>query len=83
MHAEPIETARALLATAVSLALIGTLRGLRDRAILLLGFAGGLRRSEFVGLDAGREHTLRAGLTSSPEADERTCKGGSAMPRPR
>ncbi|MDA8331246.1 MAG: tyrosine-type recombinase/integrase [Candidatus Dormibacteraeota bacterium] len=29
----------------------GTLRGLRDRAMLLLGFAGGLRRSELVGLD--------------------------------
>lgn len=29
----------------------GTLRGLRDRAMLLLGFAGGLRRSEIVGLD--------------------------------
>ncbi|MER9971364.1 integrase, partial [Mesorhizobium sp. M0060] len=28
----------------------GTLRGLRDRAMLLLGFAGGLRRSEIVGL---------------------------------
>jgi integrase len=33
------------------------LRGLRDRAILLLGFAGGLRRSEIVGLDVGREQT--------------------------
>ncbi|MBN9336136.1 tyrosine-type recombinase/integrase [Devosia sp.] len=31
----------------------GTLRGLRDRAMLLIGFAGGLRRSEIVGLDAG------------------------------
>lgn len=31
----------------------GTLRGLRDRAMLLLGFAGGLRRSEIVALDAG------------------------------
>jgi integrase len=29
------------------------LRGLRDRAILALGFAGGLRRSEIVGLDFG------------------------------
>ncbi len=31
----------------------GSMRGLRDRAMLLIGFAGGLRRSEIVGLDAG------------------------------
>lgn len=30
---------------------------LRDRAMLLLGFAGGLRRSEIVGLDVGRNQT--------------------------
>ncbi|MGY5810149.1 site-specific integrase [Rhizobium sp. LEGMi198b] len=35
----------------------GTLRGLRDRAMLLVGFAGGLRRSEIVGLDCGRDQT--------------------------
>jgi integrase len=35
----------------------GTLRGLRDRAMLLLGFAGGLRRSEIVGLDIARDQT--------------------------
>lgn len=35
----------------------GTLRGLRDRAMLLLGFAGGLRRSEIVALDVGRDQT--------------------------
>jgi integrase len=35
----------------------GTLRGLRDRAMLLVGFAGGLRRSEIVGLDLGRDQT--------------------------
>lgn len=35
----------------------GSLRGLRDRAMLLLGFAGGLRRSEIVGLDFAREQT--------------------------
>jgi len=35
----------------------GTLRGLRDRAMLLIGFAGGLRRSEIVALDLGREET--------------------------
>ena len=34
------------------------LRNLRDRAILLLGFAGGLRRSEIVGLDCGPEDSL-------------------------
>ncbi|MCV9938236.1 tyrosine-type recombinase/integrase [Boseaceae bacterium BT-24-1] len=35
----------------------GSLRGLRDRAMLLLGFAGGLRRSEIVGLDADRDQS--------------------------
>ncbi|NSY99582.1 site-specific integrase [Agrobacterium tumefaciens] len=35
----------------------GTLRGLRDRAMLLIGFAGGLRRSEVTGLDLGRDQT--------------------------
>jgi len=35
----------------------GTLRGIRDRAMLLVGFAGGLRRSEIVGLDCGRDQT--------------------------
>jgi site-specific recombinase XerD len=34
-----------------------TLRGLRDRAMLLVGFASGLRRSEIVGLDLGRDQT--------------------------
>ncbi|MDB5555765.1 MAG: integrase [Rhizobium sp.] len=35
----------------------GALRGLRDRAMLLIGFAGGLRRSEITGLDLGRDQT--------------------------
>lgn len=35
----------------------GTLRGLRDRAMLLVGFAGALRRSEIVGLDVGRDQS--------------------------
>ncbi|TJV46253.1 MAG: integrase [Mesorhizobium sp.] len=39
----------------------GTLRGLRDRAMLLLGFAGGLRRSEIVALDIGRDQTEDGG----------------------
>ena len=47
--------AEEVLAMAATLA--HDLRGLRDRAILLLGFAGGLRRSEITGLDRGREET--------------------------
>lgn len=35
----------------------GSLRGLRDRAMLLIGFAGGLRRSEIVALDVERDQT--------------------------
>ncbi|HTN60502.1 MAG TPA: tyrosine-type recombinase/integrase [Devosia sp.] len=35
----------------------GSLRGLRDRAILLMGFAGGLRRSEVMGLDVADDQT--------------------------
>ena len=35
----------------------GSLRGLRDRAMLLIGYAGGLRRSEIVGLDLKPEQT--------------------------
>ena len=34
------------------------LRDLRDRAILMLGFAGGLRRSEIVSLDCGPDQTV-------------------------
>lgn len=37
------------------------LRGLRDRAILLVGFAGGLRRSEIVSLDHGKDDTPECG----------------------
>jgi integrase len=35
----------------------GGLRGLRDRAMLLVGFAGGLRRAEIVGLDVLRDQS--------------------------
>ena len=33
------------------------LRGIRDRAILAIGFSGGLRRSEIIGLDCGPDQT--------------------------
>ena len=35
----------------------GKLQGLHDRAMLLIGFAGSLRRSEIVALDAGHDQT--------------------------
>ncbi len=50
------EDNRAMVAT-----LSYDLRGLRDRAILLLGFAGGLRRSEIVSLDHGKDDTPDSG----------------------
>lgn len=37
------------------------LRDMRDRAILLIGYAGGLRRSEIVGLDVNREDSQSLG----------------------
>ncbi len=59
-HGRPPAQKEALLAEDI-LAMLETLphdlRGLRDRAILLVGFAGGLRRSEIVGLDAGVDQT--------------------------
>ena len=47
------------------------LRNLRDRAILLLGFAGGLRRSEIAGLVMSPEDLLEG--TGWPEFFEKAC----------
>ncbi|UOA28889.1 Tyrosine recombinase XerC (plasmid) [Pseudosulfitobacter sp. DSM 107133] len=59
-HARPPVQKEAILAQDIR-AMIATLpydlRGLRDRAILLLGYAGGLRRSEIVALDFARDDT--------------------------
>jgi integrase len=59
-HARPPRQKEALFAEdilAMCATLPNTLRGYRDRAILLVGFAGGLRRSEITGLDCGPEQT--------------------------
>ena len=60
-HAAPPHQKEALLAEDLIAMLEtldrGSLRGLRDRAMLLIGFAGGLRRSEITGLDLGRDQT--------------------------
>ncbi|MEY8828918.1 tyrosine-type recombinase/integrase [Sedimentitalea sp. XS_ASV28] len=63
-HARPPVQKAAILAEDI-LAMVTTLpfdlRGLRDRAILLLGYAGGLRRSEIVSLDVHRDDTPDSG----------------------
>jgi integrase len=59
-HARPPDQKEAVLAEDL-MRMVATLdhglRGLRDRAILLIGFAGGLRRSEITGLDRGPDQT--------------------------
>jgi integrase len=59
-HARPPVQKEAILATDI-LNMIDTLdyglRDMRDRAILLIGYAGGLRRSEIASLDLGRDDT--------------------------
>jgi integrase len=63
-HARPPVQKEAILPEDI-LAMVATLpfdlRGLRDRAILLLGYAGGLRRSEIVSLDVGKDDTTDSG----------------------
>jgi integrase len=63
-HGRPPKQKEALFAEDI-LAMCATLsqdlRGFRDRAMLLLGFAGGLRRSEITGLDCGPEQTADSG----------------------
>lgn len=59
-HARPPQQKEAILRDDI-LAMLATLpfdlRGLRDRAILLVGYAGGLRRSEITGLDLHKDDT--------------------------
>ena len=63
-HARPPVQKEAILAEDI-LAMVATLsydlRGLRDRAILLIGYAGGLRRSEIVSLDVHKDDTPGSG----------------------
>ncbi|OWU68088.1 tyrosine-type recombinase/integrase [Phaeobacter sp. 22II1-1F12B] len=63
-HARPPVQKEAILAEDI-LAMVATLPydlpGLRDRAILLLGYAGGLRRSEIVSLDVHKDDTPESG----------------------
>lgn len=63
-HARPPVQKEAILPEDIQ-AMVATLpydlRGLRDRAILLLGYAGGLRRSEIVSLNVHKDDTPDSG----------------------
>ncbi|MDO6730072.1 tyrosine-type recombinase/integrase [Marinovum sp. 2_MG-2023] len=63
-HARPPVQKEAILRDDI-LAMVASLpydlRGLRDRAILLLGYAGGLRRTEIVSLDVNKDDTPESG----------------------
>ena len=64
-HGEPPRRSAALTTEEVSRLIAGCgddLAGLRDRALLLLGFAGALRRSELVGLNVAHVSPTRTGL---------------------
>lgn len=64
LHGKPPAKKAALFAEdilAMCAVLPQSLRGYRDRAILLIGFAGALRRSEITGLDCGPEQTMESG----------------------
>ena len=79
-HGKPPQQKEAVLGDDIK-AMVNTLghdlRGLRDRAILLLGFAGGLRRSEIVGLDVARDDHL-----DGNHSDGRGCMSPAWSSRP-
>lgn len=56
------EEGRAAILTEDLRAMVDRLPGIRDRALLLLGFAGAFRRSELVSLDVSDLRFTRAGL---------------------
>ena len=62
--AAPVRKAPALaeMVRAMALAAPDSLKGLRDRALILLGFAGAFRRSELVALDIADIEETDAGL---------------------
>jgi integrase len=64
------------------------LKDIRDRALLLIGFAGALRRSELVGLDIGDIEHVRQGIVltlrrSKTDQDGQGCKIGIPFGRTR
>ena len=65
MHGEPARRSAALTTSDIKrlVEVCGDdLAGLRDRALILLGFAGALRRSELVGINVGHVRSTPGGL---------------------
>ena len=52
-----------------------SMKGARDRALLLIGFAGGFRRSEIVGLDCSDVERVRQGLIVTPRRSKTDEEG--------
>lgn len=83
-HTPPPKQKDAILRDDI-LAMVATLgfdlRGLRDRSIILIGYAGGLRRSEIVDLDHGKDDTPKTvGRIGLMEAGARSKSAGIIRP---
>ena len=67
MGAAPVRKAPALAEMVRAMALVApdSLKGLRDRALILLGLAGAFRRSEVVALDIADIEETDAGLRAT------------------
>jgi site-specific recombinase XerD len=74
--------ATAGLAKAMARATPATLVGLRDRALILLGFAGALRRSELVGLDVADLLKTEKGLLITIRRSKTEKRKASRLPFP-
>ena len=88
-HGRPVRPAAALTSVEIRQLIAGCredLAGLRDRALLLVGFAGALRRSELVAIDHAHLRLEAAGVTLHIPRSKRDQEGRGAdvtLPRMR
>jgi integrase len=81
-HGKPIRPAAALTSTEIRQLLSScgnNLAGLRDRALLLVGFAGALRRSELVAIDHEHLRFNEGGLSITIPRSKRDQEGQGAI----
>ena len=80
-HGKPVRPAAALTSVEIKLLLAtcpDDLAGLRDRALLLVGFAGALRRSELVAIDHAHLRFAAAGVAIHIPRSKRDQEGKGA-----